>query len=41
MLMSATMQGISTFVGAGRVSLAGGDKLVDDAIALFLRRPLV
>jgi AcrR family transcriptional regulator len=40
-LMSATMQGISTFVSAGRVSMAGGDKLIDDAIALFLGRPLV
>jgi AcrR family transcriptional regulator len=40
MLMSATMQGISTFVGAGRVSVAGGDKLINDAIALFLGRAL-
>jgi hypothetical protein len=38
--MSATMQGISTFVSAGRVSLAVGDQLIDDAIALFLGRAL-
>ena len=40
MLMSATMQGISTFASAGRVSREGGDQLIDDAIALFLGRPL-
>jgi AcrR family transcriptional regulator len=40
LLMSATMQGISTFVGAGRVLPAGGDQLIDDAIALFLGRPI-
>jgi len=40
LLMSATMQGISTFVGAGRMLPAGGDQLIDDAIALFLRRPI-
>jgi AcrR family transcriptional regulator len=40
LLMSATMQGISTFVSAGRVSLAVGDQLIDDAIALFLGRAL-
>jgi AcrR family transcriptional regulator len=40
LLMSATMQGVSTFVGAGRVLPAGGDQLIDDAIALFLGRPL-
>ncbi|MBK4347065.1 TetR/AcrR family transcriptional regulator [Lacisediminihabitans changchengi] len=40
LLMSATMQGVSTFVGAGRVLPAGGDQLIDDAIALFLGRPI-
>ncbi|MHC5797155.1 TetR/AcrR family transcriptional regulator [Lacisediminihabitans sp. FW035] len=40
LLMSATMQGVATFVGAGRVLPAGGDQLIDDAIALFLRRPI-
>ena len=40
LLMSATMQGISTFVGAGRTLPAGGDQLIDDAISLFLRRPI-
>jgi AcrR family transcriptional regulator len=39
LLISATMQGISTFVGAGRVSLATGYDLIDDAIALFLGIP--
>lgn len=40
LLMSATMQGISTFVGAGRASTAQGDLLMDDTIALFLGREL-
>jgi AcrR family transcriptional regulator len=40
LLMSATMQGISTFVGAGRVSATQGVQLIDDAIDMFLRRPL-
>jgi AcrR family transcriptional regulator len=40
LLMSATMQGISTFVGAGRASTAQGDELMDDTIALFLGREL-
>jgi AcrR family transcriptional regulator len=40
LLMSATMQGVSTFVGAGRVLPAGGDQLIDDAVALFLGRPI-
>lgn len=40
LLMSATMRGISTFVSAGRVLPAGSDQLIDDAIALFLGRPI-
>jgi len=36
-LMSATMQGLSTFVAARRVDTALGSALIDDAIALFLR----
>ena len=36
LLMSATMQGISTFVSAGRASRAQGDVMIDDAIAQFL-----
>jgi AcrR family transcriptional regulator len=38
LLMSATMQGISTFVSAGRASRAQGDVMIDDAIAQFLGR---
>jgi AcrR family transcriptional regulator len=36
LLMSATMQGISTFVSAGRTTRAQGNQLIDDTIALFL-----
>jgi AcrR family transcriptional regulator len=36
LLMSATMQGIATFVAAGRANKAQGEALIDDAIALFL-----
>jgi AcrR family transcriptional regulator len=36
LLMSATMQGISTFVAAGRATRAQGDVMIDDAIAQFL-----
>jgi AcrR family transcriptional regulator len=35
LLMSATMQGISTFVIAGRASAADGDALIEDTLALF------
>jgi AcrR family transcriptional regulator len=41
LLVSATMQGIATFVAAGRVDRAAGDLLIDDAIALFLARSSV
>jgi AcrR family transcriptional regulator len=40
LLMSATMQGISTFVASGRVTSADGHILIDDAIALFLGKGL-
>jgi hypothetical protein len=40
LLMSATMQGISTFVGAGRASVTMGYQLIDDTIALFIGVPL-
>jgi AcrR family transcriptional regulator len=36
LLMSATMQGISTFVAAGRATRPQGDVMIDDAIAQFL-----
>lgn len=36
LLMSATMQGISTFVSAGRASRPQGNVMIDDAIAQFL-----
>jgi AcrR family transcriptional regulator len=36
-LMSATMQGISTFVAARRVDVVEGDAMIDQAIAMFLR----
>ena len=36
LLISATMQGISTFVGARRVDARQGDQLIEDAIALLL-----
>ena len=39
-LMSATMQGISTFVGAGRTSLADGNQMIEDTINLLLGRPI-
>jgi AcrR family transcriptional regulator len=40
LLLSSTMQGISTFVAAGRATPAQGDVLIDDAIDLFLGKPL-
>jgi AcrR family transcriptional regulator len=36
LLMSATMQGIGTFVAAGRADTVQGQMLIDDAIAMFL-----
>jgi AcrR family transcriptional regulator len=36
LLMSATMQGISTFVAAGRATRPQGNVMIDDAIAQFL-----
>ncbi len=36
LLVSATMQGISTFVGAGRASGRQVDVLIDDAVTMFL-----
>jgi AcrR family transcriptional regulator len=36
LLVSATMQGISTFVGAGRASGHQVDVLIDDAVTMFL-----
>jgi AcrR family transcriptional regulator len=40
LLISSTMQGISTFVTAGRATPKQGDLLIDDAVSLFLARPL-
>jgi hypothetical protein len=40
LVLSSTMQGISTFVAAGRATPAQGDIMIDDAISLFLGEPL-
>jgi AcrR family transcriptional regulator len=37
LLVSVTMQGIATFVGSHRISMAQGEELIDDAIALILK----
>ena len=37
LLVSVTMQGIATFVGSRRISMAQGESLIDDALARILR----